>query len=165
MQTILRAGLAYADSYTLAGCTTATHCGVFTRVPARCTPGSSARCPGEGYARGNTDPTLCDGAPVYQKGGAGTGPVLLRVYDGCSKCGGTESTRWFVTDNVDAALAQCHHNNGVYLQSGSTPKGLSSAPTAQVYSAGGWSGQTDAVGWSENGGGLGRIYVTAGGGR
>ena len=152
MQTILRAGLAYADSYTLAGCADAAHCGVFSRVPARCTGSGSdyARCPGGASAHGNADPTLCDGAPVYQKGGAGGGgPVLLRYWDG-------NRTQWWVAPDADYALAHCDLSN-VYLESDSNPQPLGSAPTAPTYSAGGW--------FEANANGRSPIRVTAGGGR
>jgi len=154
LQTILRAGLAYADSYTLAGCAAAAHCGVFSRVPARCTDSGNARCPGGASAHGNADPTLCDGAPVYQKGGAGGGgPVLLRYWDGSS------GTRWWVADDADYALARCSYS-GYYLRSDSNPQPLGSAPTAPAYSAGGWSEQLQ-----HNSNGNRPIRVTAGGGR
>ena len=69
-----RSGLqAYADSYTLSGCSTAARCGVFGRVAAHCTdPSGYGSCPGGADARpGWTDATLCDGAPVYQRRGGG----------------------------------------------------------------------------------------------
>ena len=121
-------------------------------MPARCT-GSGARCPGGASAHGNADPTLCDGAPVYQKGGAGGGgPVLLRWYDGGS------GTQWLVASDADVALATCYYTPGVlYLESDSNPQPLGSAPTAPAYSAGGWSEV------SPNGNRP--IRVTAGGGR
>jgi len=155
LQTILRAGLAYADSYTLAGCADAAHCGVFSRVPARCTGSGSdyAVCPGGELAHGNADPTLCDGAPVYQKGGAGGGgPVLLRSW-----AGGGGGTRWYVASDADDALARCEYYGNVYRESDSNPQPLGSAPTAPAYSAGGWSER------SPNGNRP--IRVTAGGGR
>ena len=68
----------YADSYTLSGCRTAAaqYCGVFHRVAAHCAGGDY--CPGGASARpGWSDATLCDGAPAYQRGGAG-GAVLFR---------------------------------------------------------------------------------------
>jgi len=155
LQTILRAGLAYADSYTLAGCAAAAHCGVFSRVPARCTDSGYDRCPGGASAHGNADPTLCDGAPVYQKGGAGGGgPVLLRIWDGSS------GTRWRVVSNADYALARCdpYGQGSFYLGSDSNPQPLGSAPTAPAYSAGGWSEHSHHNGNRP-------IRVTAGGGR
>ncbi len=154
----------YADSYTLAGCAAAAHCGVFSRVPARCTGSGSGydRCPGGASAHGNADPTLCDGAPVYQKGGAGGGgPVLLRWYHP------GQGTRWYVTPDADA-LTHCYYHGipdneissfiwTFYLESDSNPQPLGSAPTAPAYSAGGWSE------YSPNGNRP--IRVTAGGGR
>ena len=142
----------YADSYTLAGCAAAAHCGVFSRVPARCTGSGSdyAVCPGGELAHGNADPTLCDGAPVYQKGGAGGGgPVLLRYWDG-------SGTQWWVSD-ADDALARCDIGGSIYLASDSNPQPLGSAPTAPAYSAGGWSEYNPTA--------HSPIRVTAGGGR
>ena len=75
----------YADSYTLSGCNPNPNwdlCGVYTRVPAHCITdlqhGGSQVCPGGPFdgVIPNIDPTLCGGAPVYQKGGV-DGPVLL----------------------------------------------------------------------------------------
>eukprot|EP01043_Picozoa_sp_COSAG02_P086805 COSAG02_NODE_24197_length_695_cov_1.125839_2_plen_111_part_01 len=102
----------YASSYTLSGCSNPAHCGVFMRVLAHCTPGSSEYCPGGRYASSNTDPTLCDGAPVYQQGDS-DGPVLLRYgYHG--------SKEWFVADN-GGPLVDCdiHNLPSTYLQSSS----------------------------------------------
>ena len=47
---------------------------------------------------GSTDPSMCNGAPVYQKGG-GDGPVLYRVG------GDYGSTLWKVSDS--SALETC----------------------------------------------------------
>ena len=41
----------FADSYTLSGCRTAAHCGVFGRVAAHCTDPGYSYCPGGRYAR------------------------------------------------------------------------------------------------------------------
>jgi hypothetical protein len=140
----------YADSYTLAGCSNADHCGIFTRVPAHCTSPDSIFCPGGEFAHGNTDPTLCDGAPVYQKGGSGSGgPVLLRYYDG-----GT-FTSWIVAGG-SFALEYCNYNE-LYLQSDMNLQPVGSALTAPAYNAGGWT-DNDAGGISIN------ISVTAGSG-
>ena len=113
----------YADSYTLSGCGIrfADFCGVFTRVPAHCTAG--ANCPGGANVDGiSTNPTLCDGAPVYQIDGAGT-KVLLREFD-------AGHTNWLVSDNH--ALVDCYpsHSN-VYGEQ--HPGRLGYAPTAPVY--------------------------------
>lgn len=70
----------FDGSYTITGCYNSAHCGTFTRVAARCTTGDYCSG-GEFELSGNTDPALCDGAPVYQKGGS-DGPVLLRTSDG-----------------------------------------------------------------------------------
>ena len=125
-------------------------------MPARCTGSGNARCPGGASAHGNADPTLCDGAPVYQKGGAGGGgPVLLRYWDSRS------GTRWYVANayDTDSVLASCDytHGNPYYLRSDSNPQPLGSAPTAPAYSAGGWSEYSPD--------GNRPIRVTAGGGR
>ena len=141
----------YANSYTLAGCSNADHCGIFTRVPAHCTDGYSVFCPGGEFA-GNTDPTLCDGAPVYQKGGSGSGgPVLLR-YPASSRGSGTS---WIVAYG-NYALEYCAYN-GLYLESDGNRQPVGSAPTAPAYNAGGW---TD----NDAGGIIINITVTAGSG-
>eukprot|EP01043_Picozoa_sp_COSAG02_P089186 COSAG02_NODE_26191_length_638_cov_1.584416_1_plen_102_part_01 len=62
--------LVYANSYTLSGCSNPAHCGVFTRVLAHCMSGELCD---------TANPTLCNGVPVYQRGGS-DGPVLL-MYD------------------------------------------------------------------------------------
>lgn len=97
-----------ASSYTLSGCDAAASCGVFVRVPARCTDATYGRCPGGEYANGNTDPALCDGAPVYQQPGDG-GLVLLRVQECVPRITGSPScssyTQWLVLDS--SALADC----------------------------------------------------------
>jgi hypothetical protein len=65
----------FAESYTVGGCAdAAAHCGVYRRVAAHCHSGD--RCPGGPGDHGNTDSTLCDGAPVYQRDP--NGPVLYR---------------------------------------------------------------------------------------
>ena len=96
----------YADSYTLSGCggnRGPIFCGVYVRVLAQCTVGSGDRCPGGSGANGNTDPTLCDGAPVYQHS---DGRVLLRLSEG----GGT-STQWIVSGQT--SLSDCmFHGSG-----------------------------------------------------
>ena len=70
----------YVDSYVVTGCVDLPQaCGTFRRVLANCTVGN--RCPGGSLAYGNTDLTLCDSAPVYQREGD-NGPVLFRLHDG-----------------------------------------------------------------------------------
>ena len=136
----------YADSYTLSGCQNNGFCGVFTRVEAHCAAGSSARCPGGVSAAGNADPTLCDGAPVYQQNGDGF--VLLRL----SEQGG--GTRWWVGGS--AALDDCELHVGShssrYSRSDLNPGRPGYAPTAPAY--GQWSTYYDES-----------ISVVAGGGR
>ena len=66
----------FAEAYTLSGCANGDHCGTFRRVAANCASGY--HCPGGAGDNGNTDRSLCAGAPVYQRGGA-EGPVLYRV--------------------------------------------------------------------------------------
>ena len=122
----------FAESYTISGCADPAHCGTFTRVPASCTSGD--RCPGGAYEySGNTDPTLCNGVPAYQKGGDG-GPVLYRYAwsDG--------DTRWKVADS--SALDTCA-GSSLYLYS--AKNGHASTPIAPAYSTGeNWDGGT---GW------------------
>ena len=142
----------YVDSYTLSGCRYAdVYCGVFTRVEARCAAGSGARCPGGASAAGNADPTLCDGAPVYQNG---YGKVLLRV----SEQGG--GTRWYVS--VRTSLRDCEFHDYIphvnaprnyFPRSDLNPGRPGYAPTAPAY--GQWSTPTSHE----------SISVVAGGGR
>jgi hypothetical protein len=118
------------DSYTITGCTDSSYCGVFTRVPARCMGGECG-----------PDPTRCDGAPVYQHGGA-DGPVLFRL----SGFGASPFTVWYV--GISRSLETCQ-NEGIpmdLLMSGSTeePPG---APTAPGYSDG--SNDAGGQGWAD----------------
>ena len=100
-------------------------CGVFTRVEAHCAAGSGARCPGGASAAGNADPTLCDGAPVYQNG---DGQVLLRQSEG----GGT---RWYVSPAN--SLADCEFHGVPFMaqvpRSDLNPGRPGYAPTAPGY--------------------------------
>ena len=133
----------YAASYTLSGCHDNIVCGVFTRVEARCAAGSGARCPAGASAAGNADPTLCDGAPVYENAG---GYALLRV----SEQGG--GTRWWVRDS--SSLDDCEfHGNQYYPRSDLNPGRPGYAPTAPAY------GQWSSPASHES------ISVVAGGGR
>jgi hypothetical protein len=138
----------YADSYTLRGCHDDRYCGVFARAEAHCAVGSGARCPGGASAAGNADPTLCDGAPVYQNG---DGKVLLRL----SEHGG--DTRWWV--NPSHALGDCAFldrfgTDGDYCpRSDLNPGRPGYAPTAPAY------GQWSTTMYHES------ISVVAGGGR
>ena len=79
----------WADSYTLSGCATAEHCGVFHRVAAHCDGGDWC----------GSDATLCDGAPAFQRPGGGA--VLYR--------GGTA---WWV--GPSSALGDCDPHNNYY---------------------------------------------------
>ena len=138
----------YSSTYTISGCSDPADCGVFKLVPANCTDTYEGRCPGGRYANGNTDRTLCDGAPAYQS--ADGTRVLLRWYNS-----GPDYTAWWVADRsaLDACLGAPD-----YLLSASNPGRLGSAPTAPGYSAG--------DGWRDhNNGQFGApIRVTAGGG-
>ena len=123
----------YAESYALSGCSDPDHCGVFRRVDARCTSGED--CPGGVYERsGNLDPALCDGAPVYQRGG-GDGPVLHRVGDGDG------STQWEVGDS--SALEDCSSDSD-FLGSARSYQPGGGLPTDPAYSAGGGWSDSDA---------------------
>ena len=65
-----------------------------------------ARCPDGASAAGNADPTLCDGAPVYEFEDVwGVMWVMLRVSEG----GGT---RWYVSGVESLADCAFHPNDG-----------------------------------------------------
>ena len=138
----------FVETYTISGCSNPVHCGVFQRVAAHCTSGSGS-CPGGRYANGNTDPTLCDGAPVYQRqrdpdaAAADETPmaILYRFFNG-------DDTVWYVGSSD--TLAYCSAAN--YLESGSAG---GADPTAAAYSAGdGW--------YDDDGSARGTISVIAG---
>lgn len=98
LDTPLPAG--FDSAYTITGCkdTHTAHCGVFRRVLARCTGtyseydgclpglrGTRGRAPRpDALLPGSTDPSLCNGAPIYQLGGV-DGPVLYRYRQGSGK--------------------------------------------------------------------------------
>jgi hypothetical protein len=136
----------FEESYTVSGCSIPEHCGVFQRVAAHCIA-SSGSCPGGRYANGNTDPTLCDGAPVYQRQGdhgGGAAAILYRFFNG-------DDTVWYVGSSN--ALAYCSGAN--YLESASAP---AANPTAPAYSAGaGW--------YDDDASARGTIAITAGDGQ
>jgi hypothetical protein len=141
------AGACFDDTYTLTGCRVESHCGVYTRVCANCASGDN--CPGGDNAYGNTDPTLCDSAPVFQKGGP-DGPVLYRLNGG-------GYVRWVV--GPSERLNDCSRGRP-YLYSADNPGNLGDAPTAPGYSAGdGWT-DPDA----QSGRNRGTIAVNVGGG-
>eukprot|EP01046_Picozoa_sp_COSAG06_P032147 COSAG06_NODE_3190_length_5707_cov_57.591655_8_plen_170_part_00 len=129
-------------TYDVAGCSNPAHCGTVVVVQASCTSGDS--CPGGR----DTDPTLCDNAPVFQAGGP-DGPVLFRYYFG-------GSTFWAV--GPSDRLNDCDPDY-VYLVSDSNPGPLGDAPTAFEYNNG--------AGWRDYDNGAysyGTITVTAGDG-
>ena len=135
----------YAGSYTLSGCGFPYLCGVFTRVEAHCAAGSGPRCPGGAITDG-TDPTLCDGAPVYQQQTGDSQLVLLRV----SEQGG--GTRWWVSHS--GALDDCEAQHyDPRPRSDLNPGRPGYAPTAPAY------GQWSTLQFHES------ISVVAGGGR
>ena len=164
----------FAESYTLAGCSIPDHCGVFTRVSAQCTLGdklpghNDAQCPGGRDARPGvpTDPSLCDGVPVYQRVGAndddGEQPVLYRHYF-------SGGTKWVVRDSTTLTDCAGHY---LYLVSASNPGPTGDAPIAAVYSSGeqgfggeGWYENGDSLDGSLNGANNPAITVVAGGGK
>ena len=133
----------FEETYTVSGCSESAHCGLFRRVAAHCISGSGS-CPGGRYANSNTDATLCDGAPVYQRDGDSDGPVLYRFFNG-------DDTVWYVGST--AALAFCSGSN--YLESAAATPG---APIAPGYSAGdGWYDDDDGTS-------RGSISIAPGGG-
>jgi hypothetical protein len=120
----------FAESYTLDGCADpVSHCGEYRRVAAACV--DSDHCPG--------DPSMCDGAPVYQRAGEVGGPVLYRFHysDG--------GTRWWVGVS-STALSTCDngpHNEGYFMYADSNAaEGAVADPvtTKQWY-------ETGATGW------------------
>ena len=115
----------YPESYTLSGCRVHSTCGTFTRTLAHCTNRHSDHCPGGKYDNGNTDPTLCDNAPVYRKGDK----VFYRIYI----YGGTE---WHV-GLADFILADCSGERdpglGDPIHTGSHRGPTGYPPTADVY--------------------------------
>lgn len=146
----------FSEAYTLSGCAVSAHCGVFRRVLARCVSGRY--CPG-GYFHysASTDPSLCDGAPVYQQEGGGF--VLHRTprssYDG--------RTYWMLA--TPDALETCDDTwYGLYSAISDYP----GPPTLAAYSNGpndnggtGWNVYQSAfVDWCHSGCG---ITVVAGG--
>ena len=120
----------YADSYTVSGgaCEQGQqhlssedpdpgYCGVYTRVPARCTSRSSGRC----AVLFNADPTLCDGAPVYQMGGA-RGNVLFRC------------DRYWQVRRPEAPLSSCDVvGPAVHSQQGAIEGEVPTAPSYGGY--------------------------------
>ena len=107
----------------LSGCADGAHCGTFSRVAANCASGDY--CPGGRHAHGDTDPSLCAGAPVYQHGGA-DGPVLLRFSNGF---------RWEVCPST--ALLNCERGmDGCYLASPSDDQPSGGPPNAVAYRMG-----------------------------
>jgi hypothetical protein len=139
----------YADSYTLRGCHDDRYCGVFARAEAHCAVGSGARCPGGASAAGNADPTLCDGAPVYQQQTGRNHYVLLRV----SEQGG--GTRWWVSESASLGDCEVHGSSpvGGWPRTDLNPGRPGDAPTAPAY------GQWSTTMYHES------ISVVAGGGR
>ena len=145
----------YSSTYTISGCSDPADCGVFKLVPANCTDTYEGRCPGGRYANGNTDRTLCDGAPAYQS--ADGTRVLLRWYSS-----GFDYTSWRVAGSYapHTPLSNCF--GGItYLLSASINGRLGYAPTAPGYDA----RDQGQEGWlDDNNSQRGRIRVTAGGG-
>lgn len=132
----------FAESYTISHCANSDHCGTFRRVAANCTSGY--RCPG-GFAQhsNSTDPSLCNGAPVYQLGGS-DGPVLFRWE--WSPAGEDSSTYWKVTDS--SALENCWGSSS-YLFSASNYQAGGGSPIAPAYiTRTNWNGHWDGrTGW------------------
>lgn len=139
----------FADSYTLNGCRDPAFCGVFRRVDAHCVDHARGHCPSGRHARpGWTDATLCDAAPVYQRGADSYGPVLFRYWDSSDG-----SSVWGV-GNSDV-LADCDtvgHNFEYYSRYSDPSSGLPfSSPDAAIY------------GWGDHSG-YGGLHIVAGDG-
>ena len=124
----------FAMAYTLSGCSDSTHCGVFRRVSADCTRGFY--CPGGEYeASGGSDPSLCDGVPVYQKGD-NHGPVLYRAYYDPYHTHDHNFDRWVVT-SASNGLNYCEKSlqeSEQYLLSGQNHQPGGGPPDRAVYS-------------------------------
>jgi hypothetical protein len=126
----------FAEQYALSGCADGDQCGTFSRVVARCATGDY--CPGGRYEySGNTDRSLCHGAPVYQHGAA-DGLVLLRA----AERGGTH---WIVTDG--SALASCR--GSYYLRSGTNAQPGGGPPNVAAYGTG--ANYHGGTGWMDYG--------------
>lgn len=114
----------FDESYTITGCANPDYCGTFHRVAANC------NCDERRFSC-ESDPTLCAGAPVYERDGGGALLYAERLQsrcgrgvarcppDGCQGCQenvlimcGEDLTRWRVVAtrdhrDVEAALANC----------------------------------------------------------
>ena len=137
----------FAEAYTLSGCTNTAYCGTFWRVAARCDTAIGADiwtrgyyCPGgAGEYSGSMDPSLCNGVPVYQKGG-GDGAVLYRGE------GSSGRTGWIVGDS--SALETCGGLNGrAYLNGPANHPPYEGPPTAPAYSTETGSGYSTRINW------------------
>jgi hypothetical protein len=122
----------FDEAYTLTGCADPAHCGTFRRVAARCTsdPDGYSPCLNGGTGgymerTGNTDLSLCDGVPAYQKGGS-DGPVLYRWERGDGR------TWWSVGASSKLETCDGAHYASIYLTSSDNyPSG---PPTEPGYS-------------------------------
>ena len=114
-------------AYVLEGCDDASNCGTFLRASARCTDGSAVTC--------GSDSTLCDNAPVYQRGGSSSAAVLYRYTDLL----GTGGSRWKV--GPSARLDDCRVGQ-YHLQSGSSMSRGEPTDYDWSYSGRSWTGIT-----------------------
>ena len=127
----------FAEAYTLTGCADAARCGTFRHVAARYASGDY--CPGGADEHsGSTDRSMCDGTPVYQKGG-GDGPVLYRVEASDGR------TVWAVRDS--STLEDCALGSW-YVFSADSHKAGGGPPTEPAYSTG---TNYEGTGWVDNG--------------
>ena len=128
----------FAEAYTIS-CSDPARCGTFRRVAARCTSGDW--CPGGKWQySSSTDTSLCNGVPVYQKGG-GDGSVLYR-----REWGGDSRTYWIVGDS--SALETC--SSSAYLLSAYNYQAGSGPPTVPGNSTGSNSNGWGGTGWVDD---------------
>ena len=145
----------FSDTYTLSGCKTPEYCGVFRRVAAHCTRTDiGALCPGSAGTRPSyTDPTTCDGVPVYQREGAAGGAVLYRFWSS----GGYYEWQVGSSDALRDCTVGYYYRSRPYPTEDRNPPPADSAPDAAVYE---WS---DPRGYDSSDG-AGFIHIVAGDG-
>ena len=134
----------FAEAYTLSGCADAARCGTFRRVAASCASGDG--CPGGSQEfSGSTDPSMCHGVPVYQKGG-GDGPVLYRYENSDGRTQWIVGASTYALENCGIAIAHTSYYS-MYLSSPWSDQPGGAPPTAPAYSTG--ANGSGGTGWEE----------------